>query len=178
MKFLKYILTLFSIVGLFTYCNYDLEKFEKEIESMNLNINKQNSSKLLKGHVKKVYDGDTITLEDGNKIRLYGIDAPELKQKGGKFSKDTLSNLILNTTIEYQIMNTDKYGRNVSKIYYKGTYVNLYMLEQGAAWWYEDYAKNDKDLEYAFLNSQKNKIGIFKEKNIENPSEYRKRNKQ
>jgi micrococcal nuclease len=29
----------------------------------------------------KVYDGDTLTLEDGTRVRLLGIDTPELKEK-------------------------------------------------------------------------------------------------
>lgn len=175
MKILKYIMISLMAISLFTFCNFDSNKIAKELENINLKNN--TNSNLKKGHVKKVYDGDTVTLEDGTKIRLYGIDSPELKQKGGKFSKDTLSNIILNTTIEYEIINTDRYGRNVSKVYYKGKYINLYMLEQGAAWWYEDYAKKDKDLEQAFNNAKSKKIGIFKEKGIENPSDYRKRMK-
>ena len=49
------------------------------------------------GKVIKVSDGDTITvLQDKRqiKVRLYGIDAPELKQPYGKKSKQFLSNLI------------------------------------------------------------------------------------
>lgn len=45
----------------------------------------------------KVSDGDTITALQGKqqiKIRLFGIDAPELKQLYGKKSKRFLSNLI------------------------------------------------------------------------------------
>lgn len=32
-------------------------------------------------HCKSVYDGDTLTLEDGKKVRLLGIDTPEIKEK-------------------------------------------------------------------------------------------------
>jgi len=34
-----------------------------------------------KYHCKSVYDGDTLTLNDGSKVRLLGIDTPELKEK-------------------------------------------------------------------------------------------------
>ena len=34
-----------------------------------------------KCHCSSVYDGDTLTLEDGSKVRLLGIDTPELKEK-------------------------------------------------------------------------------------------------
>lgn len=51
----------------------------------------------LSGKVVSIHDGDTITaLQDKRqiKVRLYGIDAPELKQPYGKKSKQFLSNLI------------------------------------------------------------------------------------
>ena len=32
-------------------------------------------------HCKKVYDGDTLTLANGDRVRLLGIDTPELKEK-------------------------------------------------------------------------------------------------
>lgn len=34
----------------------------------------------LAGHVASVHDGDTFRLEDGTRIRLWGIDTPELEQ--------------------------------------------------------------------------------------------------
>ena len=47
--------------------------------------------------VVKISDSDTITVLNGKeqtKVRLYGIDAPELKQPYGKKSKQFLANLI------------------------------------------------------------------------------------
>lgn len=49
------------------------------------------------GKAVSIHDGDTITALQGKqqiKIRLFGIDAPELKQLYGKKSKQFLSNLI------------------------------------------------------------------------------------
>lgn len=34
-----------------------------------------------KYHCRNVYDGDTLTLEDGSRVRLLGIDTPEIKEK-------------------------------------------------------------------------------------------------
>lgn len=41
-----------------------------------------------------VYDGDTLTLCNGMKVRLAGIDAPELKQPYGKAARDYLRALV------------------------------------------------------------------------------------
>ena len=35
----------------------------------------------MKYHCKSVYDGDTLTLQDGTKVRLLGVDTPEIKEK-------------------------------------------------------------------------------------------------
>lgn len=133
----------------------------------------QNSENLRKATVVKVYDGDTVTLADGTKLRLYGIDAPEKKQNGGMFAQQMLYSKIFGKNIEYDPINTDRYGRTVAKIYLNGEYINEYMVKNGGAWYYEEYAKNDYDLKNAFINAKNNKIGIFKDKNIENPSNYR-----
>ena len=139
-----------------------LNDIAEEITKGEIKQEQNVAEKMENGVVVKVYDGDTITLEGKVKLRLYGIDAPELQQKDGKFSKETLYNKLYNKRIHYVPVSTDRYGRIVAKIYLNGEYINKYMLEQGAAWWYEEYAKNDTDLQSAFEAAKKNRIGIFK----------------
>jgi len=56
------------------------------------------SAATLDGRVVSIHDGDTITVLDASrkqhKIRLAGIDAPELKQAFGTRSKQNLSALV------------------------------------------------------------------------------------
>ena len=58
------------------------------------------------GRVVGVHDGDTITVLDASriqhKIRLAGIDAPELKQAFGSKSKQNLSGLIYNKQVKVE----------------------------------------------------------------------------
>lgn len=171
-RILLTILILLSIIS----CGENNEELAKNVKIITDSLQKEKTEKSDRknGVVVKVYDGDTITLEGKVKLRLYGIDAPELKQKGGKFARELLYNKIYNKRIEYVPMSTDRYGRIVAKIYFKDEYINKYMLLNGGAWWYEDYAKNDTDLKEAFENARKNRVGIFKDYNIKNPSEYRK----
>lgn len=49
--------------------------------------------------VERVVDGDTIVIEDGVRIRLLGIDAPEIAECFGEESKQALSALILGQEI-------------------------------------------------------------------------------
>ena len=57
-------------------------------------------------YVEKVSDGDSFVAKyNGKKIRvrMYGVDAPELKQKHGKESKEYLENLILGKKVELKV---------------------------------------------------------------------------
>ena len=164
---------IFSIVS----CNEkQYNEVAKSVENITNSIQKEKDENTDRktGYVIKVYDGDTVTLEDKTRLRLYGIDAPELKQRGGKFARELLYDRIFNKKIEYEVISTDRYGRQVAKIYHKNEYINLYMLQNGGAWWYEEYSKNDTDLKNAFETAKRNRVGIFKDYNIKNPSEYRK----
>lgn len=112
---------------------------------------------MLMGKVVKVADGDTVTLVDQSgqkhKIRLLGIDAPETKQAHGKASKDWLTRKVLDKRIQVQVVDTDRYQRRVGKLLEQSPDcqqttcpfdidINLQLVEQGHAWWYEAYKNN------------------------------------
>lgn len=75
--------------------------------------------------VTKVYDGDTITVDidlgfdmifKGQSIRLFGINAPEVRGESksiGIISRDRLNELIFGKTIQIQTIkdSKEKYGR-------------------------------------------------------------------
>ena len=63
--------------------------------------------------VSKVIDGDTFTIQDGPKIRLIGINAPEEKECYFASSTEYLKSLIENKKVklEKDISGTDEYGR-------------------------------------------------------------------
>ncbi|MFZ1642126.1 MAG: thermonuclease family protein [Candidatus Contendobacter sp.] len=69
----------------------------------------------LTGRVVGVHDGDTLTLlVAGNrqvKVRLAGIDAPELAQPFGQKSKQSLSKLAFNQPATVAVSKIDDYGR-------------------------------------------------------------------
>jgi micrococcal nuclease len=84
-------------------------------------------------HVTKVYDGDTITVDidlglgvwmKGQKIRLYGINAPEMRgadKANGKISRDWLREAIMDKDIVIVTRKDKKgkYGRWVGTIWTK-----------------------------------------------------------
>ena len=88
-----------------------------------------------------VADGDTITVEPakgGNrvKVRLHGIDAPELRQPYGQTAKSFVAEATL-----FKIVNvrptpqrTDRYGRTVAVVELLDGVLQELLLEAGLAW--------------------------------------------
>ncbi|GFK93540.1 hypothetical protein NNJEOMEG_01374 [Fundidesulfovibrio magnetotacticus] len=103
------------------------------------------------GRVSNVHDGDTITV-DGTRVRLYGIDAPELAQPGGHASRDFLASLVEGRSVEVKVVDTDAYGRKVGLVRAPGADdVNAAMVKAGHAWVYRKYCQNC----YAMLLAEK-----------------------
>lgn len=130
----------------------------------------------ISGKVIRVSDGDTILIQSGSqkiRVRMYGIDAPELKQKYGEESKKYLKKRIMDKNVDIKVINQDQYGRKVGKVFYKNKDINLEMLETGNAWFYEYHAKHEKDYRKAFKNAKEQKLGLWKDKNPQNPRNFR-----
>ena len=119
------------------------------------NLNKENQ-----GEIVKVYDGNTITLVENQekvKIRLYGLDAPELNQNFGKEAREYLLNLCpLHSQAKVKIINKDKYKRVVGIVYCNTVNVNEKLVENGFAWAYREYSKDYVVLEN---KARKNTMG-------------------
>ena len=120
-----------------------------------------------------IHDGDTITVLNGKeqtKIRLFGIDAPELKQPYGKKSKQFLANLIAGEAVEVEENGKDRYKRTIGTIYLGGKDINAQMVENGYAWAYRKFSKK-----YAPQESQAKKqgLGLWQDKEPTPPWEWR-----
>ena len=92
--------------------------------------------------VRRVIDGDTFVLEDGIKVRLIGIDAPETNHplKPVEYfapeSKQFLVTLVEGQDVKLVlgVDKTDRYGRMLAYVYIHDTiHVNLEMLRLGFA---------------------------------------------
>ncbi len=72
------------------------------------------------GRVISVPDGDTIVVRDqhGNdvRVRLYGIDAPELHQRGGEQARDRLLRMVMDREVYLVTIDHDGYGREVAHV--------------------------------------------------------------
>jgi len=112
------------------------------------------NAETITGLVVGVADGDTITVLDADKlqhkIRLAGIDAPEKKQAFGNRSKESLSALAFDKTVNVETSKRDRHGRQIGKVLVNGQDVNLMQVERGMAWFYRQYQReqspNDRRL--------------------------------
>ena len=131
----------------------------------------------LSGTVVRIADGDTLTLLDASntqhKIRLHGIDTPERGQPYGNAAREALERLVAGKRIDVNIQDTDRYGRTVGTVYRNGQNVNLIMVQDGWAWWYERYARNDRQLSRAQRDAKAARRGLWQDSNPVPPWEWR-----
>lgn len=70
--------------------------------------------------VSRIADGDSLELKRGGRIRLVGVDCPELSQRGGREAAAFTRAALLGKTIEYRLCSEqprDRYGRGLGFIY-------------------------------------------------------------
>lgn len=129
----------------------------------------------IEGRVVGVHDGDSLTVLDAekvqHKIRLAGIDAPELHQAFGTKAKQALSRMAFGEKVSVEVRGKDKYGRILGDVYAAGEWVNLAMVEAGMAWAYK--GTKDKALLAAQDAARKEKRGLWRDKGPIPPWEFR-----
>ncbi|KAB2064071.1 hypothetical protein ES319_A10G264600v1 [Gossypium barbadense] len=110
------------------------------------------------------------------RIRLRGIDAPEMSMPFGKEAKEELVKLVHGKCLRVLVYGEDQYGRCVADIYCNGIFVQEVMLKKGLAW---HYVACDQRVEFATWQKEARtkKTGLWVQSNPEKPWEWRKKNK-
>lgn len=98
--------------------------------------------------VEQVPDGDSLVLRttSGQKkrIRLYGVDAPELHQRGGKAAANFSASLLKSENVSLRIMDKDQYDRTVAVVILKdGRMLNEELVKAGHAWVYRAHCHEE-----------------------------------
>lgn len=129
-----------------------------------------------------VHDGDTITVRShvGKqfRVRLAGIDAPELQQPHGIEARDHLAADIAGKDVGLITSGTDLYGRVIVTVMNHGTDENLAQLKAGFAWVYSKYTgRIDRGTLAAYLAAQTDahdaKRGLWADEVTQPPWEFR-----
>lgn len=134
------------------------------------------------GRIVGVVDGDTVDfLTAGNvlvRIRLSGIDAPEMKQAFGSEAKRVLGQLAFRYPASVSGGKRDRNGRLVGKITVHGLDVNLQMVRLGYAWHFKKYEKEQPPEDrvlyaQAEVAARARRAGLWVEKNPLAPWDFR-----
>jgi micrococcal nuclease len=96
-----------------------------------------------KHHVRHVIDGDTVVLDDGRKVRLIGIDAPETDERRGpveawgpeatRFAKDFVQRSDGWITLQFDQERFDQYGRHLAYVFVEDKLLNEELIRNGLA---------------------------------------------
>ncbi len=96
--------------------------------------------------VKRVIDGDTVELENGQTVRYLGIDTPETRRREGEKwvydpdayaeeAKEFNRKMVEGKSVrlEFDLQRTDKYKRLLAYCFVDADFVNARLLEEGYA---------------------------------------------
>jgi len=100
--------------------------------------------------VVRVTDGGTIVVKvgaDQHKIRLSGVDAPELAQEFGKQLRANLAGLVDGKQVVIVWPKRDGYGRLLGAVLLGSMNINLEQMKAGCAWYFKRYAAGVPEIE-------------------------------
>ena len=140
------------------------------------------------GVVTRVLDGDTVWVKPTTrpqgakageilKVRIVGIDAPEICQLGGPEALAALRGNVLGQTVTLTSpspRSQDDYGRVLATIDKQGQDVGRWMVQRGQAWSYS-YRSNAGPYAAEQAQARAAGVGLFAKRSAENPRNFRKR---
>ena len=130
------------------------------------------------GMVTRVVDGDTVWvqvqgLDKPLKLRIEGIDAPEMCQPGGAVARTALDKLVMGQNVTVTARAHDDYGRTVGSLRMQGQDVARWMVANGHAWVYTFRSKKGP-YSSEFARAQTDRRGLFGEAGAQEPRQFRK----
>ena len=119
------------------------------------------------GIVTRVSDGDSLRVEIGTeneRIRLFGIDAPEIGQEFGTEARDFVRERTAGRTVNVERIGSDSYGREVAIVRIPdGRSLNTELVRQGYAWWSRRHAPDNLELADAEREARSHKRGLWRQ---------------
>ncbi len=131
------------------------------------------------GQVVGIPDGDTLWLKpDGGhaprKLRLVGLDAPEICQRGGLAARAALVSMVDHQRVSVTVKYSDVYGRGLARVRLHGQDVGAAMVQAGQAW-SSRWRRSQGPYAAEELSARAAKRGLFADPAPELPSDFRKR---
>ena len=126
-----------------------------------------------------VSDGDTLWVQPDSggpprKLRLDGIDAPEICQTGGGASREMLAQRALHKRVLVTVRRYDSYGRGLARIQLDGDDIGAQMVHAGQAWSYR-WRRDPGPYAAQEALARQSRRGLFATGQPELPRDFRKR---
>lgn len=127
--------------------------------------------------VTHVSDGDTLWVRAAKapepvKIRIEGVDAPEICQAGGEASRRALEALVMNQVVVVQGRRRDSYGRLLARLNVHGDDVGSKLVAQGQAWSY-NFKRNGGPYAAQEAHAKAARRGLFADRLAQEPRLFR-----
>lgn len=117
------------------------------------------------GRVVAVSDGDTIRVLRGRateRVRLHGVDCPELGQAFGQRARQRTAELVMGHEVRVAVTERDRFGRYVAEVILPGgESLNRKLVAEGLAWWYREYARRDVELRLLEEKAREARRGLW-----------------
>jgi endonuclease YncB( thermonuclease family) len=123
-----------------------------------------------------VHDGDTVTcIDEANhpqKIRLVGIDSPELNQPFGREASNALRQKLAGVRVRVEGSARDQHGRLLGTLWVDERNLNRELVADGWAWVFGGFSP-DPDLLDAETTARKAHRGLWSDPQAKSPSDWR-----
>lgn len=129
------------------------------------------------GTVSRVSDGDTLWVRPATggrprKVRIHGIDAPELCQAHGRAARAALQQQVLRQRVRVQPLRRDDYGRLLARMSRGGEDVGALLVRAGHAWSYR-YRRNPGPYADEERAARAARRGLFADAGAQRPYAFR-----
>ena len=127
-----------------------------------------------------VNDADTFIVKDAEgkkqKIRLYGVDAPELEQPLGDVAYEYLNSILLNQAVRIESLYYDPYKRIVARVWLNDAEISELLVKQGYAWVFKHFCVADmcSDWEQLQNEAKQEQLGVWQDAKSIPPWKWRK----
>lgn len=132
----------------------------------------------LQGNIVGWFDGDTVDFRAKSgkyyRVRLIGIDAPEMRQTFGKECKAFLVAATKSKPVTANLVGRDVYKRYLGEFQLAGIMdLSLHMIANGCAWEYSAPLSVKSAYQSAEQTARNNAIGLWQENNPAPPWVFR-----
>lgn len=115
------------------------------------------------GVVRRVVDGDTLDISEGDtvhRVRICGMDAPEAGQDFGDRATTALARVATGRSVQVVGVERDKYGRLVAYVNLNGESIGVAMVSAGLAW-ADRYGQTPREFIIAEQSARDARKGIW-----------------